>query len=74
LALVALAAVKMKKPEKIRCFRTFMKAAWVLKIIFKELIHTGGDSCAQIAGAKLTFSLFFLFPPLPLLQSSVDVP
>ena len=27
LALVALAAVKMKKPEKIRCFRTFMKAA-----------------------------------------------
>jgi hypothetical protein len=27
LALVALAAVNMKKPEKIRCFRTFMKAA-----------------------------------------------
>jgi len=27
LALVALAAIKMKKPEKIRCFRTFMKAA-----------------------------------------------
>jgi hypothetical protein len=27
LALVALAAVKLKKPEKIRCFRTFMKAA-----------------------------------------------
>jgi hypothetical protein len=27
LALVALAAVKMKKPKKIRCFRTFMKAA-----------------------------------------------
>lgn len=27
LALVALAAVRMKKPEKIRCFRTFMKAA-----------------------------------------------
>jgi len=27
LALVALAAVKMKKPQKIRCFRTFMKAA-----------------------------------------------
>jgi len=27
LALVALVAVRMKKPEKIRCFRTFMKAA-----------------------------------------------
>ena len=27
LALVALAAVRMKKPKKIRCFRTFMKAA-----------------------------------------------
>lgn len=27
LALVALAAVRMKRPEKIRCFRTFMKAA-----------------------------------------------
>jgi len=27
LALVALAAVRMKKPDKIRCFRTFMKAA-----------------------------------------------
>ncbi len=27
LALVALAAIRMKKPEKIRCFRTFMKAA-----------------------------------------------
>lgn len=27
LALVALAATKMKKPKKIRCFRTFMKAA-----------------------------------------------
>ncbi len=27
LALVALAAVRMKKPEKIRCFRTFMKVA-----------------------------------------------
>jgi hypothetical protein len=27
LALVALVAVKIKKPEKIRCFRTFMKAA-----------------------------------------------
>jgi transposase len=27
LALVALAAIRMKKPKKIRCFRTFMKAA-----------------------------------------------
>jgi hypothetical protein len=27
LALVALVAVRLKKPEKIRCFRTFMKAA-----------------------------------------------
>jgi len=27
LALVALSAVRMKKPKKIRCFRTFMKAA-----------------------------------------------
>ena len=27
LALVALAAVRMKKPKKIRCFRTFMQAA-----------------------------------------------
>jgi len=27
LAMVALAAVRMKKPENIRCFRTFMKAA-----------------------------------------------
>jgi hypothetical protein len=27
LALVALAAVRMKRPKKIRCFRTFMKAA-----------------------------------------------
>ena len=27
LALVALAVVKMKKPQKIRCFRTFMKTA-----------------------------------------------
>ena len=27
LALVALAAVRMKKPEKIRCYRTFMQAA-----------------------------------------------
>jgi hypothetical protein len=26
LAQVALAAVKMKRPKKIRCFRTFMKA------------------------------------------------